>query len=378
MSARILFHVQHLLGIGHVRRAAALAAALADAGFDVTLVSGGMPVTNLVLGKARLAQLPPVRAADVTFKTLVDESNRPIDEAWRTKRRATLLDLFAATRPQVLITELFPFGRRMLEFELMPLLDAAHTMVPRPLVLASLRDILAAASSPAKGAKTIERVRRYYDHLLVHGDPAFLPLEASFPEAREVADRVAYTGYVQGPTGPTPPPGEGDGEILVSVGGGAVGARLLAAAIEARRLSREATRTWRLLGGQPAADGAPKHATDGLILERARPDFPGLLARCHVSVSQAGYNTVMDVLTTRARTVVVPFAQANETEQTQRAEALAARGWAQIVAEAELTPALLAAAIDRAAAGPPPAPGSLRADGAAETARLVGRWLSHR
>jgi predicted glycosyltransferase len=373
MNRRVLFHVQHLLGIGHLRRAASLANAMAAAGLDVTLVSGGMPVDNLGLGGARLAQLPPVRAADVTFKTLVDERGATVGEAWRERRRADLLHLFAALKPAAVITELFPFGRRMLEFELLPLLDAAQTAAPRPLVLTSLRDILAPASSAAKAAATVARVHRYYDHVLVHGDASFVPLEASFPEARAVAERVTYTGYVPGPAGPTPSPGDGEGEVLVSVGGGAVGARLIAAAIAARRLSREGGRPWRLLGGSGTVTGTPE---PGLIIERSRPDFLGLLARCHVSVSQAGYNTVMDVLTTRARTVVVPFAQGHETEQTQRAEALAARGWAQVVSEEALTPALLAAAIDRAAAGPRPEPGALRIDGANETARLLSAWLA--
>ena len=56
----------------------------------------------------------------------------------------------------------------------------------------------------------------------------------------------------------------------------------------------------------------------------------------------------------------------------------ARHGWAVVVREDELTPAVLAAAIDRAAAGPRPAAGMLLADGAAETARLVTGWLDAR
>ena len=47
MTGRVLFHVQYLLGIGHLRRAATLARALADGGFDVLLVSGGAPVPGV-------------------------------------------------------------------------------------------------------------------------------------------------------------------------------------------------------------------------------------------------------------------------------------------------------------------------------------------
>ena len=43
MSARVLIAVTHLLGIGHLVRARHLARALAEAGHEVTLASGGLP-----------------------------------------------------------------------------------------------------------------------------------------------------------------------------------------------------------------------------------------------------------------------------------------------------------------------------------------------
>ena len=44
----VFFYVQHLLGIGHLKRAATLAQALRDAGFKVVLASGGVPVPGEV------------------------------------------------------------------------------------------------------------------------------------------------------------------------------------------------------------------------------------------------------------------------------------------------------------------------------------------
>jgi predicted glycosyltransferase len=98
-----------------------------------------------------------------------------------------------------------------------------------------------------------------------------------------------------------------------------------------------------------------------------------MLARCAVSVSQAGYNTVVELLAAGARAVLVPFAAAGETEQTRRAELLAGRGLAQVVVEPELTPARLAEAIDRALAAPPPARGALDLGGAAAAAEAILR-----
>jgi predicted glycosyltransferase len=380
MTARILFHVQHLLGSGHLRRAAAIAAALAEHGFDVTLLSGGMPVQGIDVGGARLVQLPPTRAADERFRTLLDAEGRPVDDAWRAARRDALLAHFEAFRPDALITELFPLGRRVLRFELVPLLEAARRRAAPPLILSSVRDVLAGGSDD-KIADMVTRARSFYDRILVHGDPALLKLSASFPEDR-IADRVVYTGYVTSQAAVAPPEDDGRDEIIVSIGGGAVGARLLRAALAARSISAERHRSWRLLVGPnlPAADqdDLSRSTGPGCVIEPARGDFPGLLARCHVSVSQAGYNTVMDVLIARARAVLVPFAAAAETEQTVRAAALAQRGWAAVLEESNLTPERLADAIDRAAAMPRPDPATLRRDGANETARLIGAWLAQR
>ena len=70
-------------------------------------------------------------------------------------------------------------------------------------------------------------------------------------------------------------------------------------------------------------------AVDRVVIERARPDFPALLAGCAVSISQAGYNTVLDLVAAGRPAIVVPFDAGNETEQTVRAEAMERAGLAR-------------------------------------------------
>jgi predicted glycosyltransferase len=89
-----------------------------------------------------------------------------------------------------------------------------------------------------------------------------------------------------------------------------------------------------------------------------------------VAVSQAGYNTVADVLSAGCASVLVPFEGEAEKEQLLRAKALACEGRAEIVHESELDAVRLADAIARAAAAAP-ALEPARLDGAAETVRLV-------
>jgi predicted glycosyltransferase len=380
VSGSVLFYVQHLLGIGHVQRAFRLADAVAREGMAVTLVSGGeFPAGSIRAESTRIVQLAPIRARDASFKELVGPGDRPIDEKLREARREALLAAFEAARPDVVVIEAFPFGRRAFRFELEPLIEAARLRRPRPRVLCSVRDIVVIPDIPMRRREIIDRVRTDFDFVLVHGDPGFIPLEASFSAASEIADRLIYTGYI-GETDPISGGEEtaGADEVLVSVGGGAVGTALLSTALEARRRGCLAGLTWRLLAGpnlpQQAFGILAGALPESVVLERYRLELPQMLRRCRVSVSQAGYNTVLDILAARAPAVVVPFASERETEQQLRAERLVTHGVLELVPEADLTPARLARAIERAIER---GPGAISVDtgGARRSARLIANLI---
>lgn len=356
MSARVFFYVQHLLGIGHLRRAATLARALASGGFDVLLVSGGAPVDGLPLAGVRFHQLPPLRAADLRLKELSQLDGTPLDDVFRAKRTRVLLDLFEAETPDILLTEQFPFGRTQLRFELMPLLEAAQRRPSAPWIVSSIRDVLRRTASPARVDEMVATFE-VFDAVLVHADPALVRLDDSFPAWPDIQDRALYTGYIAEFDPARAPQGTvGAGEVIVSVGGGAVGAPLLHAAIAARPMTALADRKWRLLVGAnvPAADRAAlaEAADAGIIVEPARGDFPSLLRNAALSISQAGYNTVVETLCHADRAVLVPFGTARETEQADRARVLVERGMVAAVAPDALNSETLAAAIGRAWAGP--------------------------
>jgi predicted glycosyltransferase len=382
MTGAVLFYVQHLLGIGHLRRAIRLVEALTKEGVRVTLVSGGDKPPELAGAAAeRVVQLAPIRARDAGFTDLVDSDGRPIDDALRAVRRETLLRAFDAAHPDAVIIEAFPFGRRAFRFELEPLIAAARARRPPALVLCSLRDIVVAPEDVQRRRAIVARVRDDFAAVLVHGDPSLIPLEASFPEACEIADRLVYTGYVGASDELTCSDSDaGADEVLVSAGGGAVGGALLATALAARSGGCLPDLGWRLLAGPnlPPAQFAALSAKlpDGVVLERYRADFPQMLRRCRVSVSQAGYNTVLDILAARAAAVLVPFADLRETEQTLRAERLADRGVVEIVPPNTLSPERLAEAIERAVRGRP-APLAVDMTGARRSAQLIAGMIGN-
>ena len=379
MTGSVLLHVQYLLGIGHLQRSIRIAETLVAEGVPVTLVSGGEPIPGLRPDpRIRFVQLEPVRARDARFE-LVDSAGNPIDDALRARRRAALLAAYAEARPDAAVIEGFPFARRAFRFELDPLIAVVNQTGPRPRLVCSVRDIVVRREDPARQREIVARVRADFDAVLVHGDPEFVPFEASFPAAPEISDRLVYTGYVgSGAQSSEAAPSGAEAGVIVSGGGGPAGQALLMTALAARRQGCLADLPWRLLTGAtlPEADFAAlvRAAPAGVRVERFRRDFPALLRRCRVSVSQAGYNTVMDVLAARARAVLVPFAAERETEQLLRAEALAARGVAELVRESELSPEILARAIARAA-GRDPAGLALDTGGATRSARVIAAMI---
>jgi len=388
MTLRALFHVQHLLGIGHVMRVAQVARASSARGLEVTVLSGGGRL-GLDWGGAEVQDLPVARARDGSFNVLVDEGGQPLDAAFHERRRALVLAAFQRVQPDVVLIESYPFGRRAFRGELDPLIAAAQGRQPRAPVLVSIRDILVAKNNPARDAEIAQRIRRDIDAVLVHGDPSLVRLEASFPAAAEIADKIRYTGYVTDHRNVASPAQDreiGRGEVLVSAGGGAVGAPLLRAALAARPLTSVRDRPWRLIAGPNLAqadyDALSGKLSTGVTLERFRSDFQNLLRNCHVSLSQAGYNTILDVLRAGTRAVVVPFATGGETEQALRARILAERGLVHVVDAEALSgpegPAILAGAIERALDGPPPVLAVLALDGARRAAETVAEFAAMR
>ena len=382
---RVLVYVQHLLGIGHLMRARLIAEAIASRGFDTHLVSGGMPIGGRMPNGVRVVQLPPVRVSDASFTPLRDGEFNPIDDAFRARRRDLLLDAYADARPDAVVFETFPFGRRSLRFELFPLLERIDASRPRPLIIGSIREILQVQQRPEREREMLGWAARWFDAIFVHGDRRFARFEDTFSFADELVPPVHYTGFVFS-DGSHPRDvdvqGSGRDEIVVSAGGGGVGIELLATALAAQRHSRFGTLTWRVLAGPNIPEAGMRRLRDlagpRAIVERSRVDFGSLLQRAFVSVSQAGYNTTLDVMASGARPVLVPFTGNGETEQRARGERLREFGLAVVVDDRTLTPESLARAVDDAGTRASFGRFDFDSDGAARTAVLLAELLAAR
>lgn len=321
---KCLLYSQHVLGVGHFFRTMAIAGALAPD--PVLLVEGGGALDGFETPPhVKRVALPPL-LMDPEFESVYSPDRRNLEEV-KALRATLLMDAFRNFQPDVLVTELFPFGRKQFSFELLPVLEEITSQGLPVTTVCSLRDILVEKRDPlAYESRVVKILNTHYHLLLVHSDPALITLDETFEAISEIRIAVRYTGFVVRRPAPKRPPGSGETLVVASSGGGRVGADLLLATVEATRLLPSKELRLRVFQG-PFMEEADKarlaRAASGdprIAILPFSTDFPSVLAEAHLSISMAGYNTCMDILAAGVPALVHPFSQ--NREQSFRARKL--------------------------------------------------------
>ena len=335
---KILYYCQHVLGIGHFFRSLEICRALKD--HRVIMVSGGEPVKTGLPAHVQTISLPPIMM-DSNFRQFLPGHEHGGIEAVKTIRRNRLLEVYESEKPDCLIIELYPFGRKAFRFELDPLLMRIHADHPRRCrVVCSLRDILVEKTDVAAYEdRVVQILNQWFDAVLIHADSRLVQLNETFSRIADIRPSLIYTGFVT----PRPEPRdrgrirndigltEADRLIVVSAGGGKVGMKLLHAATQAflacqceLNQNRMQVFTGPFLD-EPDFDALLCNKVPRLEISRFTPDFPAWLAAADLSISMAGYNTCMDILSARIKALVYPFRQ--NREQSLRATRLEQAGF---------------------------------------------------
>ena len=361
MAKRIMFYCQHLLGMGHLVRSAEIVRALSH-DCSVLFVTGGeIPVGFRFPQNIKTFEL-------ISLKTDAEFSGLQLcDPSWdleETKviRRETLLHAFDVFRPDVLVTELFPFGRKQFSFELLPLLKRARSRVNKPMIVSSIRDILVTRKDQAEYEDRVCQIANdFYDLVLVHGDEETQTLKDTFSRVDDLLCQVVYTGYVvqQGAASVSaiaPEPSHRP-TIVVSNGSGkcASGHFLLESVLRAAPLlEKKIPHQFHMFAG-PLVDEVVfedlRQKAEGrrnVTLFRSSQDLPSVLRGADLSISMAGYNTVMEILAEGVRALVYPVTGNKDDEQSLRAGKLEAKGALRVLDEQQLDPAILAQRIQDA------------------------------
>ena len=161
-----------------------------------------------------------------------------------------------------------------------------------------------------------------------------------------------YTGYVVQPIVPIDAseiPSEDQPLILVSVGGGRFGHDLLESVVAAApRLAEQLPHQIRVFTGPFCPDSVFESLhlrgaeLTNLRIEKFTPNLVGLMQHAELSISMAGYNTTMNVLSTGVRAMMKAFTGNDDQEQRIRSQKLANLGLSSIIQPEDLEPSRLA------------------------------------
>lgn len=413
---RILLWEQHFRGAGHYVRMSEIASRLCERHEVSLLIGGHEPSFSRLSPVVRKVQLPIVVPRPQGPLDYIEREERADCytagdggdiHAVLPERRRIIEEEVRRLRPDVFMTEYFPLGRSLFGEELLPAIACVRAQSGR--VLCSVRDVLQGDIKARIGEddrshsykrrlrfheKGIATLNASFDHLLIHGDPRFMALDATVPSwlLEMIHIPVTYTGYVserlpqkQGCPDEIAAMLDRGGFVVTSVGtggsggsdpfshgGGAIGPAIEAWKLVAAR-GRAGQRTMVIFAGtHSTADDLERlrRACAGgpfLVLHATR-DFLCWLQSADLSISRAGYNTCTNILATGVPSILLP--SRSNIDQEPRARVFAIRGMGYVLHDDELNPERLAHIIERALERMP-ATHEVALDGAKATAALM-------
>jgi predicted glycosyltransferase len=376
---RILYTTNEVLGLGHVRIAlritVGMQAELSDAAAVLLVTSSTAAHAFPLPNGLEVMRIPAVVRADTM--TSYRSGRLPLPFAEVSELRAGIIQAAArAYRPDLFLVDHRPAG---VAGELLPTLRQLKRRGETALVL-MLRDIIddPAIMRARWGMDGAFDALGYYDEIWIYGcQHLYDPIrEYRWPD--EVARKVRFCGYlgIEQPTQTRDAVrrsfGLGDERfIVVTIGNGMVGHLILETYLLALAHLPDEIDVFTLMLGGPGLPADQqlliRRESEAIRSRNARrriefrdflPDLLDCMAAADLVISQAGYNTLTEILTLGKRAIVVPYRERHE-EQSIRAALVEKRGLARVIDPCRLTPEQLATTILAALAEEPPTPQQL-------------------
>jgi predicted glycosyltransferase len=267
--------------------------------------------------------------------------------------------------------------------ELLPALAAIRGCGRQTKIVLGVRDIL---DEPERTRKVLAEdgsfgtIDRFYDEVWIYGCRAIFDTvrEYGFPES--VARKTYYCGYLKRPIVTTEPVG-GPPRILVTTGGGGDGSPMIEAYLTGlSTLPRKiALRTTVIFGPQmPATRRHEFRQNFSYLADVTFLDFEAELsqqyAQADLVISQAGYNTVCELLSFSRRAILIPRAHPVR-EQLIRARLLNALGLFELIEPEDLNSEFVIAKVMAVLNSHPAAAGTPDLDGLPRLGERVASLL---
>jgi predicted glycosyltransferase len=370
--ARFMFYSHDSCGLGHLRRTLALASAVTelDPESNSLIVTGSTVASSYRLPpRVDTVKLPAVTKNGRGYEPLRLSTSFHSIETVRGMVAAAAAHAF---KPDVAVVDKTPLGLRG---ELRPALGLLRGGSSCRLVL-GLRDIEDSHANVRRewlGGDLQAQIRRYYDHILVYG-PSGGGDALSCLGWDDLGVPVEHVGYVARQIPEGPPPDLPPDYLLVTVGGGGDGFRILETFLTAVRQAPlpcpAVIVTGPLMGDAEARLVDELSAGLPVRVEEFRPDMEAIIGGAKAVVAMAGYNTVAELMAARKPCLLVPRVKPRE-EQLVRARTLAATGLADMLHPDALDPATMRSALEALLVRPPPQPDRSSHNGASRAAEIL-------
>jgi predicted glycosyltransferase len=296
--------LQYSNGVGHLVRCSAIAKSLSSIS-HVTLLSGGTPIEGYSAPSAvDFVQLPALRWDFVAGASPQPDRSGMTLARTEQMRSEILVEHYLRTRPQIVITEWFPFAPERFGETLNALFDVISKERKKPIVLCSIRSTPSAKmwNSRTDPAWVNRQLRDHFSGVLHHVDAKLIPLAAlgSYERTALSGVPVWQTGFVRRPSTRTDYGRPSNGLLLTVGGGSAVGARLLRRWVKAARAgSPELFPINAVCGPQMDAgdrkDVRAEQAANIAVHDRV-DNLDELIGSSRAIVCLAGYNTLVEAL----------------------------------------------------------------------------------
>lgn len=334
--------------IGSLHRAIALAAELSES-LDVTiLLDEKTPMLVDVPQGTRLVYLPPLRVdpdSNVFEFTGQDQLRQSI-----IRRRDVILEVFEALKPRLVVVDNFPFHQHRLRGEVLPMIERARNGVyGESLVVCTTDSIMVDDSANGEDRADIAAslLEKYFDIVLVQSDPVFARLEEFFKPRDTLQTPTYHTGFVMPDERLKWSGGEGS-DIVVSAGDGRYGGALFRTAIDAQRVLWPVSQlTMKIITG-PRLPGDEyrnliERSADVECVDVVRVvgSMRAEMAKARCSVSQCGYHTALNAISTQTPSLFVPCPHSHRAEQVVRAKRLSYWGAGRMLMPQHLNAASL-------------------------------------
>jgi predicted glycosyltransferase len=291
---------------------------------------------------------------------------------WKMMRRAV-----GEIAPDVIVTEMWPLGRRAFNAEMLRLIKLVASWQRPPAIVCLARDVPSFSNKEPNWPLAKRVLREFYRMVIVAGDERVIRLDEFWPDLPASGIEVNYKGYFSPPI--LSPPNEPSDTVIVTAGG-------------ALRASEEQFVRDAILGLRRSVLQHLPCEVYGALYDETTSIFTNTgeshsirwsntilsqmqMARC--VIVQAGYNAVTEALALATPTVLVPR-QSSEIgdEQVYRMRRFVANGLldsAQVVFPGPDRVSRIAQAITETTKPKREYASSVRLDGAASTAATLIR-----